>query len=444
MKRNGRLAAHALRCLATILVTACSNDASKDASADDAGSGDSHPDGADAAGAGDASSGGTSDDAGGSDDAGATGDASPSGPTSRDARKWPFASESIWNMPIGDQAQYVAASIDNDPRSDEWTPTPAIEPERIVMHPEAPVLNVRYSDVAWSGGNRCNPSGTAPSWAHLPIQVHAPASYVVENSRHNNGSAFLEPDGRTIIELQPLARCTANGDATALLVFQDFPMTLYGEGAYGSHGGSRLSSLGGTLRIGELLDEAPRHALKFVVDVEYVLSTCSSGNENCRDSVRDECCFRWPAYSSDSGASSWYGKKKPSQPKALKMGSLLAIPYGTSLDSLGLESEPAKMLAWTLQNYGGYVVDATGTGIMIAAEDGADGKFDDGFTKKWGYSFEGRLRDGTSKGKNAAWVRDVQRIVTALNVVANNGPSSVGGGGKPRQPLAPALTAGPP
>lgn len=429
-----------------VLLTACSNDASKDdANTNDAGADGTSTDGGGTRPGDDEDSGSTSDDAAVPDDAGAQDDAA-TGPTSRDVRKWPFASDSIWNMPVGDQAQYVNAKIAVNPNDDEWTPMPGIDPERIVLHPEAPALKVEYSDAAWSGKDRCKPSGSPPAWANIPITVRVPASYVVPNSGHNNGSVFLEPDGHTLVEMQPFTRCTANGTATALLAFKKYPIDLYGDGTYGSHGGSQLSALGGTLRVGELVDEAPRHALKFTIDAPNILARCSEDGPACRNAVNDKCCFRWPAFVSDSGATSSYGRKSKegSVPTEMKMGSLLAIPSGTSIDALGLESEPGKLLAWTLQNYGGYVVDATSTGVYFAAEHGADGNFDEGFTKKWGYSFEGRLRDGTRSGKNDAWVRDVQRVVEALHVVANNGPSSIGGGGTPRQPLAPALTAGPP
>jgi hypothetical protein len=47
--------------------------------------------------------------------------------------------------------------------------------------------------------------------------------------------------------------------------------------------------------------------------------------------------------------------------------------------------------------------------------------------------FEQRARD------NTPWSRDMQRLVEALHVVNNNSPTSIGGGGTPRQPLAPPL-----
>jgi hypothetical protein len=36
-------------------------------------------------------------------------------------------------------------------------------------------------------------------------------------------------------------------------------------------------------------------------------------------------------------------------------------------------------------------------------------------------------------------VRDFKRLIVELGVVDNNGPNSIGGGGTPRQPLAPPL-----
>lgn len=45
----------------------------------------------------------------------------------------------------------------------------------------------------------------------------------------------------------------------------------------------------------------------------------------------------------------------------------------------------------------------------------------------------------TPTGQGAALFADLVAIFRALAVVANNGPTSVGGGGAPRQPLAPPI-----
>ena len=118
----------------------------------------------------------------------------------------------------------------------------------------------------------------------------------------------------------------------------------------------------------------------------------------------------------------------------MKMGALLAIHRDINLNALGLETEPGRQIAWTLQNYGAYIVDDTyGAGFSIAVEVGPDGHLEDQFRQDYGFRFEARVRD------NSPWVRDIQRLVAALYVVDNNSASSIGGGGTPRQPLAAPL-----
>jgi hypothetical protein len=344
-------------------------------------------------------------------------------------------------MPIGSGAQYVPADIAIPAgRTNDWTPFPDLDLERIVLHPEAPLITVAYSDAAWSGASRCSATGSAPSWTGLPVQLPLPASYFLPSDLRNDSAPFLLADGHTILEVQPFTRCAGSSTATALAAFTQYPIDLYGDGTYGSHGGSSLSGLGGDLRVGELVTEAPRHAVKINVDPSKEFGTCTIADATCRASVQDACCFRWPAYTADSFAVGGYGASNTGKTKAMKMGSLLAIPASTDIAGLGLETEPGKMFAWTLQNYGAYIVDSTGgAGVDMSTEDGPDGAFNTTFQAKWGYPFAGRARDATGTSANAAFERDFQRLIAALQVVVNNGPSSIGGGGTPRQPLAPAL-----
>lgn len=337
----------------------------------------------------------------------------------RDPYKWPFASNSIWNMPIGKGAVYVAAKLPAVPSNNIWAPMPQLDLERIILRPEALKTKVAYNGTGWTpNGNRCTP-GTA-ILATLPI----PNEFLVPNSLYNNGAAVIEADGRTLTQTQPLTRCSFGSTATALGTFP--PLDLYGDGIAGAHGGSGLSTLGGTLRLGELRPggKAPRHALKLDVDSMEVLYPCKVMSE----------CFRWPAKVADSAAVGYYGKKNGSPNPAMKMGALLAIPVSVDINKLGLETEPGKQLAWTLQNYGMYIVDTTGgPGYAIAVEDGADGSFATQFKKDWGFPMEQRAKD------NTPWTRDFQRLITLLSVINNNSPTSIGGGGTPLQPLAPAL-----
>lgn len=49
------------------------------------------------------------------------------------------------------------------------------------------------------------------------------------------------------------------------------------------------------------------------------------------------------------------------------------------------------------------------------------------------FSFDG------SPGHNSAWFNDFKKMMAAIKVVDNN-PGSIGGGGTPRQPLAPPFS----
>ena len=344
----------------------------------------------------------------------------PPMPASRSVLQWPFASTSIWNMPIGHHATYVAANLSDHPGDDAWAPMPQIDAERIILKPTAPLTPLYRSDAGWSGANRCRAIGRL--LAHVPI----PADYVVPNAVTNSVAAILGADGRTLFQAQPLARCAAKDAATALLMFP--AVDLYGEGRSGAHGGSRLSGLGGSLRLGEMRPGTMvRHALKINLYGREAFAPCSRPAE----------CFRWPAQSADNNAISTYGVDNVTGDAVVKMGTLLALPASRDLATLELETLPARLLAWTLQNYGAYVVDDTGgPAVAIAAEDGPDGAFSTQFKADWGFDFEQRVRDQTP------WVRDMRRLIRALHVVVNNGPYSIGGGGTPLQPLAPpfALT----
>ena len=322
-------------------------------------------------------------------------------------------------MPIGSNAVYVHARIDAVPRGDAWAPMPQAERDHIVMKPSAPLVDVYHSKGGWSGADRCAPSGTT-----VIQRVPIPHDYVVPSARTNDSAAFLMPDGRTVMQSQPLARCTAGGIATGWVGFEK--TDLYGDGIVGSHGGSRMSALGGTIRLGELRpgQQGPAHALKVVVDAASQIADCATRTD----------CFRWPARTADGYASTSYGSKGTDAPTAMKMGALLAIHRDINLNALGLETEPGRQIAWTLQNYGAYIVDDTfGAGFSIAVEVGPDGHLEDQFRQDYGYRFEARVRD------NSPWVRDIQRLVAALYVVDNNSASSIGGGGTPRQPLAAPL-----
>jgi len=256
-----------------------------------------------------------------------------------------------------------------------------------------------------------------------------PASFVVPSDGGNDGAAILKADGRTIVQFQPMGRCSSGGPGTALVTFPT--VDLYGTGITGGHGGSGMSYIGGSICVGEMRpgQVGMHHALKIDLN-EYEYYHGSSMADS----------FKWPAVTADSNWTS-YGITSTgthganySNP-AMKMGVLLAIPSSTMISSLNLQTEPGKELAWTLQNYGGYVVDSFYDCCMsFSTEEGAAGSFTAQFQADYGYPFTAWVGTGN------AWEQDVQKIRKALWAVSNNSATSIGGGGTPLQPLAPAIT----
>jgi hypothetical protein len=332
-------------------------------------------------------------------------------PTTRDPLKWPFASTSIWNMPIGSAARYVPAQIEQATYKAVYA-----EPDVIIFEPNEPLMDVRYNP-AWHPG-RCNIPAGSPVLFRAPI----PASFIVGDEWQNFATAILAADRRTIYQTQPFAHCTSTSPASSKL--HSRTVDIYGDGIWGAHGGSDMSSVGGTLRIGELRRGGPhvRHALKINLDGKANLFACGK-TKKAAD------CYRWPAKHGDATAFASYGGSV----YALRMGALLTLPASLDLATLGLRTEPAKELAWTLQNYGGYVVDNTGQSRWdFAVERGPAGKFVDQFLADWNIQFD-------DDDRTTDWAHDMSVIFLHLAVVDNNSPTTIGGGGTPRQPLAPAI-----
>jgi hypothetical protein len=360
--------------------------------------------------------------AGGSGGGGSGGGTGGGGSGTRDPLQQPFASTSIWNMPIGSGATYVAAGIDNYPGANQYAYMPGADGEHIILTPTAPATDIRYSSVGWSGGDRCVSGGS------VLVTVPIPSSLVIANTNKNEGAAILKADGHTIAQVQPIARCTAGSYATAMVQAAD--VDLYGDGITGCHGGSGLSSIGGCIRVGELRPGAatgPKHALKVNVYAKQALFQCTTRADG----------FRWPATTSDSYAVGWYGTDPANSNTNMKQGSLLAIPASVDITTLGLTTEPAKQLAWTLQNYGAYIVDDTyAPGFDFSIEEGPGGSKSAEFQADYGYAFAQRIG---LPGSRSAWTQDIMILVANLYVVSNNSSSSIGGGGTPLQPLAPTI-----
>ncbi len=328
---------------------------------------------------------------------------------------WPFSETSIWNMPIGSEAVYIPAQL--EPVSGSGM---TVDEDLIIMTPEAPMQEIYTNYAGWNREkSRCPAEGPLLFAAPIPPNfIVSPETW--DGLTPNSGLAVLMPDGKTIKQTQPFARCSPE-TATSQYVFDD--ENLYGDGYYGAHGGSGLSAIGGALRLGELdePDDTIRHVLKINV----------YGAENLYYD-RETKGYRWPARKADGyAASTYYSKRSNPVVKQCRMGALLALPAGLNLNDLQLETTPAKILARTFQDYGAYIVDDTAWDVYAIVTEWSDkGRVTAEFEKAWGFPM-------AEQSLNTPWTRDMAKIFGNLHVVENNGPETIGGGGKPRMPPAP-------
>jgi hypothetical protein len=337
----------------------------------------------------------------------------------RDSLLQPFTSTSIWNMPVGSGAQYAPANL-----IPAQTKTLVSDQHVIVMTPTAPLTQLQKS-LGGQFGDRCTSTGT--TLATIPL----PTDFTVYSSSHNNPIAAVEANGHTLIEGEPFARCAVGGPGTVLFE-EPNPGDLYGDGLVGVDGGSNLSSLGGAIRLGQLVPGGViTHALQIDVDAAnlYFGSVLT--------------CPRWPATKCDTSASTTYTGTNPD----LRMGALLALPSTLDLHTLNL-SPAGLILATAFQDYGAYIANTNGTrsvnnvvtefspsGSILPIVDSSGAVVNPGeFQTVWRFAFDTASFNGTDH-----WSQDIATIFAHLDIVANNSSTTIGGGGTPLVPLLPPL-----
>lgn len=303
----------------------------------------------------------------------------PPGPSSRDVFKWPFAVDSIWNMPVGSGAVYLYAGLKE---ANAWYSTVTSDDEYI---------GVNISDPLKTATGPSVPGGTL---------VHVPAT-MSANGSWNSCAALLDQDNRSVWQGQPMT-LSAGGNPSWKYTFPSTKVDLYGDGRAGIHGGSGLSAIGGSIRLGELTSSEPlRHVLKMNTWGKRFLSQSNNG-------------YRWPAYRADSYYNSGSNAYVGSIPE-MRMGSLLALKPDVNLSSI---TEPkARKIAECLRDYGAYMVDDTAWDVHAFC-----------------------VEKGVWPGKDdTAFHSQLMQVITWLHVINNNSATSIGGGGTPRAPLAPTL-----
>jgi hypothetical protein len=338
----------------------------------------------------------------------------------RDPWLRPFSSLSIWNMPLGNRARIEDVGYLRPPVNGFSTDVELMFKE-LADHPQQPI----YTPPGWrercGGTNVQTNSFSETVQYYLRIPDARLNDTVTANATPNDVTTWLRPDGSTIFQLEPYARCEVGGPVYGYW-HPTFPeQSIYGLGIYGTHFGSGLSGFGGSIRYGELTGQAPiKHALHLNLWGQLYLYY---------DAADRTPGYRWPADRQDACANatpSCYGGTNPKY----EIGALLAIPPTVTAEQLGLRTQAGRQLFAALQNYGAYITDDSawdnyGFGLS------EDAYYE--FEEVYGYPFN--VSDA-STGAAADFNADLEALIVNLGVVNDNRLTNVGGAGSRRAPLA--------
>lgn len=363
----------------------------------------------------------------------------------RDPLLWPYPTSSLWNMPIGGSATLQALGFKYLGDTSSQNSRVTIAEENILfLDPDAPLAYIKETDAAWnSAKTRCGSrtgrnltgNGSAPVRT-LPIpKGWSTEPYIGTTPNMSGAVVYREGTDLRLYETQPLHMC-ADGVAVSQYVNNSWvgdSIITGGNGIKGgSHGGSYLTAFGGTIRLGELVPGGRiPHALKVTLDTAWYCSAFGGAGH------------RWPALRADVGWATTYGTKNPLVPQSAKMGMLLTLPAQFDVDAM--ISEPARILARAVRDYGAYLCDGDANASIPHytawhVERSDHGSFTAEFKAKWGFEFFHQVsKHGTPPPAQLTFRAEVGRMMESICVVADNGPSNIGGAGPRRAMLAPAL-----
>lgn len=327
------------------------------------------------------------------------------GPSAQtDQLKKPFASTSIWNRAIPADAVYTDVS---DAVSGDSAAFPvAVGPDIVSIcytDNSAPAVKVEKSQ-GWDYPARGLSSGQVQYTRQLSASACAGLSMV-----KNGNGLFAIIDMKTGAADQGVGGWRCNGGSILHLLPDSskahISNVITGDGLQGYGRGSSLPSLGGVILQGEI-SSGINHAVAVTLP-----QTRFSKTKN----------YTWPASSADSIASNPdYGYLGPNT--AYTMGTLLAVPKTTDVNSLGLSTVQGRQLALAAQNYGWYIADASGyakgkvPAIQFAMEAWA-AKNDLGFTVD---TITEKTSVDKSKLDDSLFTADMQKILRTLKAVTSN------------------------
>ena len=325
----------------------------------------------------------------------------PAVPAPRDPWLQPFGPESIWNTPIGEEADLRPARL---------PATPQVRAELEFIYAVSPHSFTRQVYPEDADGNLLR---LEPPIASLQIDDFLRFTMPLDPARPLGCGSLLMPDRRTVCSFTGLRRLHRAGDLYGRSLTR---WDLFGDPA-GQDGrlASGMSTFGGAIRLDGVnrLDRID-HAVKLTLPPGWLYG----GGTEPR--------FRWPATRAPEDAETRY-RGSDSQ---VRLGTLLTLPEA------GDDAEPAdryrtafgQAFATAVYRYGAYVVDEAppGTiGVCMTPE---------AMRAIWDSSSNpsGRLTQVVATLLPEDTSADVREVLTRLSVVADNSETSVGGAGRRR------------
>ena len=146
--------------------------------------------------------------------------------------------------------------------------------------------------------------------------------------------------------------------------YADVVQSVFSDGALGSHGGSGLSGVGGTIRLRELLNSsaAINHALKIELQHQWYYGQTKLQPTNPYNGGRGQ--YVWPATGSDGGSDKAPGGLYAGSDKNVVPGALLALPAAVA-HSVQTVTVVGTKIKQALVDYGAYIVDDTGESTRV-------------------------------------------------------------------------------
>lgn len=332
----------------------------------------------------------------------------------------PFSAGSVWRLGVAQGAVFAA---DSDPRNVAIRNTGADGSGKVWVNSDDHSHPISYASPD-------SPLATVVdtvnggSWTE---QIPADARIATGSDKHMH---VVTPDGTHLLEHFAVTRVSpARYDCGRRIEVDLLGSGIGPQNGVRAYGGS---AIGGLIRGWEVDPAHPRytgrikHALAIALrgDQLYMDAAHYGGSQGYYTSGTLDPTKHpgWPAGTSAAGFMKQTGYVWPATEQdwasptsysgTIPMGSFFAIPSGTALDSLGLQTTQGRMLARAARDYGCYVTDYSGASAFYCENDGGPAQV-----------FASALLGGAS-----ASAHDARAVFNALRVIPGNAAATPNGG----------------